>query len=212
MQDLIHSLYSYAEEHSGFDDALLHELERATHLRTLSPRMLSGKIQGAFLQLISLLAKPTYILEIGTFTGYSALCLAKGLTQGGQLITIEFNPEHAAIAKEFFHRSPMEEKIVLHVGDAKTVIPTLDKKWDLVFIDADKEAYGHYFDLVIEQAKPGSLILVDNVLWSGKVVEKMMDRKTKSLHEFNLKIAADTRVDNLLLPLRDGIQIIRKKG
>lgn len=212
MQDLIHSLYSYAGEHSGFDDALLHEVERATHLRTLSPRMLSGKIQGAFLQLISMLIKPACILEIGTFTGYSALCLAKGLADGGQLITLEYNAEHAAIAQEFFDRSPLREKIVLHVGDAKTLIPTLDNEWDLVFIDADKEAYGHYFDLVIEQAKPGSLILVDNVLWSGKVVEEKMDRKTKSLHEFNLKVVADTRVDNLLLPLRDGIQIIRKKG
>jgi caffeoyl-CoA O-methyltransferase len=210
MQDLITSLYNYADRHSGFDDALLNELERATHLRTLAPRMLSGRIQGVFLQLISILTKPRAILEIGTFTGYSALCLARGLEKGGQLITLEVNPEHALIASEFFARSGHAKEIQLCVGDAKAIIPTLPQEWDLVFIDADKEAYGSYYDLVIDRCKPGSLILVDNVLWSGKVVEAKMDTKTRSLHEFNLKVSSDDRVENLLLPLRDGIQIIRK--
>lgn len=210
MQDLIHSLYNYADKHSGFRDELLDRLERATHLRTLAPRMLSGRVQGAFLQLLSMLVRPAAILEIGTFTGYSALCLAKGLKADGQLHTIELNAEHASIAEEFFAQSAYQNSIHLHVGNAREIIPLLQGPWDLVFIDADKESYADYYDLVIDSCRGGCLILVDNVLWSGKVVQKDMDRKTKSLHAFNEKICTDSRVENLLLPLRDGIQIIRK--
>ncbi len=212
MQDLIQSLYEYADKHSGFRDELLDRLERATHLRTLAPRMLSGRIQGVFLQLLSMLVRPSSVLEIGTFTGYSALCLSKGMAAHGELHTIELNAEHAAIAKEFFDQSGCQNTIHLHVGNAREIIPTLQNSWDLVFIDADKESYAEYYDLVIDSCRAGSLILVDNVLWSGKVVRAEMDRKTKSLHTFNEKILADARVENLLLPLRDGIQIIRKNN
>jgi predicted O-methyltransferase YrrM len=212
MQDILSTIYDYADLHSGYRDELLDEVERATHLRTLSPRMLSGRIQGAMLQWISLLSKPNAILEIGTFTGYATLCLVRGLAAGGQLHTIEVNPEHAAIAADFFKKSSRCDQIQMHIGDASALIPQLACAWDLVFIDADKERNGHYFDLVIDHCRPGGLILVDNVLWNGKVTEPVMDRKTKSIDDFNKKIRNDSRVENLLLPLRDGLQIIRKIG
>lgn len=211
MNNLSEAIHDYCENLSLNPDPILRDIDRATHLETLAPRMLSGSLQGAFLTLISKMVNPKVILEIGTFTGYSAICLAHGLAQNGQLITIEYNPEHAFIAERFFNQSSMNDRIRLIKGDAKAIIPTLDVTFDLVFIDADKEGYSAYFDLVIDKCRPGAIILVDNVLWDGKVIEPNPDKKTKIIQEFNKKIAADTRVENMILPLRDGIQLIRKK-
>lgn len=211
MQDLNKAIHEYCEKYSFPADPLLEEIERATHLETLAPRMLSGQLQGAFLTLISKIMSPKTILEIGTFTGYSAICLANGLKPDGKLITIEYNPENALIAQRFFDQSPMKDSIIMHVGDAKIIIPTLENEFDLVFIDADKDGYAQYFDLVMNKCHSGSVILVDNVLWSGKVLDKNPDKKTAIIHEFNQKVADDPRVESIILPLRDGIQIIRKK-
>ena len=211
MQDLNKAIHEYCEKYSFSADPLLEEIERATNLETLAPRMLSGQLQGAFLTLISKIMSPQTILEIGTFTGYSAICLANGLKPGGKLITIEYNPENALIAQRFFDQSHMKDNIIMHIGDAKVIIPTLENEFDLVFIDADKDGYAEYFDLVIDKCHSGSVILVDNVLWSGKVLDKNPDKKTTIIHEFNLKVAADPRIESIILPLRDGIQMIRKK-
>ncbi|MCZ2100374.1 MAG: O-methyltransferase [Chitinophagales bacterium] len=211
MNNLSEAIHDYCEKLSLNPDPILRDIDRATHLETLAPRMLSGSLQGAFLTLISKMVNPKVILEIGTFTGYSAICLAHGLAQNGHLITIEYNPEHAFIAERFFNQSSMNDRIRLIQGDAKAIIPTLDSTFDLVFIDADKEGYSVYFDLVIDKCRPGAVILVDNVLWDGKVIDPNPDKKTKIIQDFNKKIAADTRVESMILPLRDGIQLIRKK-
>jgi len=210
MQDLLSAINLYCEEHSTLPDPILPEIERATNLRTLSPRMLSGHIQGGFLSMISILKQPEFILEIGTFTGYSAICLAKGLSPNGKLITLEYDEENAQIASEFFSKSIWKDKIELLTGDAKKIIPTITILFDLVFIDADKEGYSEYFDLVIDKCKPGAVIIADNVLWSGKVLDKNMDTKTTLIDEFNKKITSDVRVENVILPIRDGINLIRK--
>ena len=211
MQDLLEAIYLYAEDHSKAPDPLLLELERTTHLKTLAPRMLSGHLQGNLLTMLSQIKRPSYILEIGTFTGYSALCLAKGLVPGGKLITIEYDPEHAEIASEAVSVSGFADIITMMVGDAKKIIPQLDGFFDLVFIDADKEGYSQYFDLIIDKCKAGALILADNVLWSGKVLDENKDKKTQHIHDFNLKIMNDSRVENVILPFRDGINMMVKK-
>ena len=210
MQDLLSSLNDYCEAHSTLPDTILMDIERATHLKTLAPRMMSGHLQGSLLTMISHLVAPKYILEIGTFTGYSAICLAKGLQADGALTTIEYDPEVAEIAKGFFDRSTHHAQIQLVIGDAKKIIPDLNETFDLVFIDADKESYIRYFELVIDKCRSGSLILVDNVLWSGKVLDQNPDRKTKIIDAFNKKVSGDPRVENVILPIRDGINIIRK--
>ena len=211
MQDLIEGIYRYAEENSHPPDPLLLEIERITHLKTLSPRMLSGHLQGNFLTALSKLKRPRYILEIGTFTGYSALCLAKGLAPGGKLITIEYDAEHAEIAGTFVAASQYADSITILLGDAKKIIPDLDVIFDLVFIDADKEGYQQYYDLIIDKCSSGALIIADNVLWSGKVLDQDKDKKTQVIHDFNLKVKHDPRVENVILPFRDGINVIIKK-
>lgn len=210
MQDLLSSLNDYCEAHSTLPDTILKQIERATHLKTLAPRMMSGHLQGSLLTMISHLVAPKYILEIGTFTGYSAICLAKGLHPDGKLTTIEYDPEVAEIAKGFFDQSTHHAQIQLLIGDAKMIIPDLKETFDLVFIDADKESYIQYFDLVLDKCRSGALILVDNVLWSGKVLDPNPDRKTKIIDAFNQKVSGDSRVENVILPIRDGINIIRK--
>ncbi len=211
MNNLSEAIHTYCESMSFTPDPVLNDIERATHLETLAPRMLSGSLQGAFLTLMSKMIQPKVILEIGTFTGYSAICLAHGLNDNGKLITIEYNPENADIAQRFFDQSPLKKQISLFTGDAKLIIPTLDETFDLVFIDADKAGYPAYFDLVIDKCSPGAVILVDNVLWDGKVLDTNPDKKTKIIQEFNEKIATDTRIESMILPLRDGMTIIRKK-
>ncbi|MBK9254606.1 MAG: class I SAM-dependent methyltransferase [Saprospiraceae bacterium] len=204
-------IYQYCENHSGPLDDILEQLERETNLKTLAPRMLSGILQGKILKMISQMQNPDMILEIGTFTGYSAICLAAGLKENGKLITIDNTSEYRYISDSYFEKSGFQHKISQIIGNAHEVIPTLDYHWDLVFIDADKEAYGLYFDLVIENLKSGGIILADNILWSEKVVEELKDKKTKAIDDFNKKISTDRRVENVILPIRDGINLIRKK-
>ena len=211
MQDLLTGLYEYAEKHSTAPDPLLFQIERETHLKTLSPRMLSGHLQGNILTVLSKILRPENILEIGTFTGYSAICLAKGLSPTGALTTIEYDKENAEIAANHFNLSPLKDKIILKIGDAKEIIPTLDQVFDLVFIDADKESYSHYYDLVFDKCRSGAIIIADNVLWSGKVLDTDMDKKTQIIDAFNKKIAADDRVFQVIVPVRDGLNLIVKK-
>ncbi len=200
----------YCNEHTTPHSKLLAELERETNLKTLAPQMLSGSYQGQLLTTISKLLSPTHILEIGTFTGYSAICLAAGLTDNGQLTTIEINPELTYISTKYFNNSIYKNQINFIQGDALDIIPKLDKKYDLVFIDAAKLSYNKYYDMIFPLVNKGGVILADNVLWSGKVVLESKDKDANSLNIFNKKIQNDNRVENIILPIRDGITIIRK--
>ena len=208
MEILNEDLQRYAEQHTSPESDLLKEINRDTHAHVLMPRMLSGHLQGRVLSMISHLLKPQRILEIGTYTGYSALCLAEGLSPGGKLITIDINEELEKKVREHF--AQWQDKIEYRIGNALDIIPTLNEIFDLVFIDADKSNYINYFDLVIDKVRPGGFILADNVLWSGKVLNKNPDNDTKSIIAFNQKIQHDSRVENVLLPIRDGIMMIRK--
>lgn len=204
-------LENYVENHTQDEPELLKELDRETHLKVLRPRMLSGHFQGRLLSLISKLKSPRYILEIGTYTGYSAICMAEGLCEDGELHTIDINEELHDLQRRYFDRSGFGDRIIQHTGNALDIIPTFDTRFDLVFIDADKENYQEYFDLVITKMNPGGLILSDNVLWSGKVVEpvKPNDKSTMALLEYNEKLKNDPRVETILLPVRDGLTICR---
>jgi caffeoyl-CoA O-methyltransferase len=204
-------LLEYCEKFSQPESALLQELNRETHLKVNSPRMLSGHLQGRFLSFISQLTRPSRILEIGTYTGYSALCLAEGLAEKGKLITIDPNEETNHFAQKFIDRSPLRDKIQIMSGDAQRIIPELDEVFDLVFIDADKQNYLNYYNLVIEKVRKGGLILADNTLWDGKVIAEKKDTDTVAIHELNTRVAADSRVTVVLLPVRDGISLILKK-
>jgi predicted O-methyltransferase YrrM len=201
----------YIAEYTSGGTSVLAELERHTHANVLMPQMISGKTQGMFLQLFSMALQPQYILEIGTFTGYSAICLARGLQQGGHLFTIDINEELENSAKKFWEKADIADKITMITGDAKEEIPKLDYPFDLVFIDADKKNYAAYYDLVIDKVKSGGFIFADNVLWKGKILSDKKDKDTEALHAFNQKVAADKRVENVILSIRDGINIIRKK-
>lgn len=203
-------LLRYAEEHSTPETDLLKRINRDTSAKVMMPRMLSGHLQGRVLAVISQMLRPQRILEIGTFTGYSAICLAEGLHDSGKLITIDINEELEQRVRTYFNEAGLSEKIEYRIGNAIEIIPTLQETFDLVFIDADKENYSAYFDLVIEKVRPGGIILADNVLWSGKVVQGKQDKDTRAIGEFNKKIHNDKRVENVLLPIRDGIFIIRK--
>lgn len=213
MDFISEEITAYCIKHTDAEDELLKEVARQTHLKTLQPRMLSGHLQGSFLSMLSRLIKPKCILEIGTFTGYSALCLAKGLEPGGKLITLDNNPETSVLAKDFFNRSAYSKQIEFIVGNAAEEIKKLQQKLDLVFIDADKTNYSLYYDLVFDKLNSGSVILADNVLWSGKILdlEKNLDADTLALDAFSKKVAADERVEKIMLPLRDGLTLIRKK-
>ncbi len=206
-------LETYCEEHTTSESELLYQLNRETHLKTLRPRMLAGKLQGRFLSLLSSLIQPKYLLEIGTYTGYSTLCLAEGLSKNGELHTIEKNEELEKIIRKYIHLSPYKEQIHLHIGNALHIIPTLNYSWDLVFLDADKKENLTFYELLIERIRPGGILIVDNVLWSGKVIGEVSekDSDTLSIKAFNKIIHHDDRVTNLMLPLRDGLLIIQKK-
>jgi predicted O-methyltransferase YrrM len=205
-------LEQYAGIHTSQESELLARINRETHLEVLQPRMLSGHLQGRLLSLLSSLLKPKRILEIGTYTGYSALCLAEGLPDDGTLITIDVNEELQARVQGYFNDSNYKGQIDYRIGDAMELIPTLPDMWDLVFIDADKKNYLNYYDLVIEHMNPGGIILADNILWSGKVIDPAVtDRETDMLRRYNEVIHADDRVENILLPIRDGIMVARKK-
>lgn len=206
------AIEQYAQEHTSPEMEILSELSRETYAKVLRPRMLSGHLQGTFLQMISKIIQPKRILEIGTYTGYSAICLAQGLQKDGLLHTIEINDELESMIRHYIQKAQLTNKIVLHIGNAFNIIPTINETWDLVFIDADKENYLNYYNLVFEKVKPGGIIIADNVLWSGKVLDKNEnDSETTAIRHFNQYIHEDARVEHLLLPVRDGLMIIRKK-
>lgn len=210
MDFISNQLFSYCESFTKPESELLKELNRQTHIKAGQPRMLSGHLQGRFLSLLSKLCKPNYILEIGTYTGYSALCLAEGLAENGKLITIDPNEETNLFARSFIERSADNNKIELIKGNAQEILPTLTHKWDLVFIDADKRNYQLYFDLIIDHVNSGGLIIADNVLWSGKILQEEKDKDTLAIHQFNKKVSTDPRVESTLLPVRDGLMLLRK--
>jgi predicted O-methyltransferase YrrM len=203
----------YAVDHTQPEPELLARLARETHQKVLQPRMLSGHYQGRLLSMISKIARPQTILELGTYTGYSALCLAEGLQKDGVLHTIDINEELKDFQKKYFDLSIFKDQIHQHLGNALNIIPNLDMKFDLVFIDADKPNYPDYFDLIINKLNPGGIILTDNVLWSGKVVEKIQedDESTRALVKYNTLVAADSRLETIMLPIRDGLSISRLK-
>ena len=211
MDFLPESIENYSLQHTDWEVEYLQELQRQTHLKVLMPRMLSGHLQGRFLAMFSKLLQPKNVLEIGTYTGYSALCMAEGLHPEGQLLTIDVNEELESFNKSFFEKAKTQDKIKMIVGNALEIIPKLSNTWDLVFIDADKVNYQKYYDLVLPQVRKGGWIIADNVLWSGKVVdEKAQDKDTQAIRAFNDFVQNDTRVSNLLLPLRDGLLIMQK--
>lgn len=205
-------LNDYILANTSPEDDLLRELTRATHLYVVQPRMLSGHMQGKILETFSRMIRPHRILEIGTFTGYSALCLARGLADGGVLHTIELNDELIELARSFIERSALCGRIVQHQGDALELIPQFDETFDLVFIDGDKREYTAYYQAVFDKVASGGYILADNVLWDGKVVEPVHsgDKHTLGVLAFNEFVTADQRVENVLLPFRDGMMLVRK--
>lgn len=207
------ALDEYAVNHTQAEPELLSRLSRETHQKVLQPRMLSGHYQGRLLSVLSKIIKPKTILEVGTYTGYSALCLAEGLQQDGELHTIDINEELVDLQKKYFELSEFKDQIQAHLGNALTIIPQLNLKFDLVFIDADKPNYPEYFDLIINKINSGGILLTDNVLWSGKVIEEIKedDESTKALVTYNKMIAEDARLETILLPIRDGLSITRVK-
>ena len=205
-------LEEYITGHSQGETELLARLNRETNMKVLMPRMLSGHLQGQVLKMFSSMIKPKHILEIGTFTGYSAICLAEGLTAGGKLITIDINAELEPLVKKYLTEANLTSTVDCRIGNAVKIIPQLAEKFDLVFIDADKENYSTYYDLIFSKMNVGGFIIADNVLWSGKVLmdEEKMDKDTRAIHLFNKKVHADKRVHHVLFPVRDGLMVARK--
>ena len=203
---------AYSVAHTTSETEVLSDLNRQTNIQILQPRMLSGHLQGRVLSMLSHMIQPTNILEIGTYTGYSAICLAEGLKENGKVVTIDRNPELEDFTLSYFEKANVSNKIDFRIGNAIDIIPTLKETFDLVFIDADKTNYSNYFDLVIDKLPKGAYIITDNVLWSGKVVQKVEegDMETKAIVEYNEKIHNDPRVENILFPIRDGLMIARK--
>lgn len=208
-EDILH----YIETHIDPQDDILVRLERETALNVINPRMLSGHLQGQILTMLARMIKPRSILEIGTFTGYSAICLARGLQSGGKLVTIEVNDELKGIAQKYFTLAGLDQVIDQRIGSALEVLQGLKGPFDLVFIDGDKREYGDYYELTVPLVNPGGWILADNTLWDGKVVSESADAdtQTRGIMEFNARVAADQQVEKVILPLRDGLTIIRKK-
>lgn len=206
-------LFTYCEDHTSEEDAILRHIDRETHAKVLMPRMLSGKLQGKTLEIFSKMLSPLLILEIGTYTGYSAICLAKGLAPEGKLITLDINGELEEMVRGFFDKSGLAHMIDYRIGDALDTIPGLRGDFDLVFIDADKTNYINYYHLIVDRIKPGGIILADNVLWSGSVLVRegeKVQKDTQAIRDFNQLVQNDPRVENVLLPIRDGIMMIRK--
>jgi predicted O-methyltransferase YrrM len=214
MEFLPPDIEQYAEDHTLDESALLKKLTRETHAKVLMPRMLSGKLQGRMLAAISHMIRPDRILEIGTFTGYSALCMAEGLAENGKLITLDINEELETMVRQYIRDAGLENTIDYRIGNALVLIPEISEQFDLVFIDADKINYLNYYQLVFEKVRKGGFIIADNVLWSGKILlkeGKKADKDTQALLDFNAFVHQDDRVENVLLPLRDGLMILRKK-
>jgi len=211
MDFLPEEITAYCQSFTSAEDEVLYNLNRQTQLKILRPRMLSGHLQGQFLKMLSCMIQPENILEVGTYTGYSALCMAHGLKENGTLHTIEINPELESFVKTHFSKSVFDKKIILHIGDALEIIPALDISFEMAFIDADKENYIHYFELIFEKLKTGGYVIADNVLWSGKVLDKHTnDKEAIALQNFNKHIKERKDIEHLLLPFRDGLMIIRK--
>ncbi len=212
MDFLPEEIEQFVEAHTRPETEVLKQLNRETYVKVLMPRMLSGHLQGQVLRMLSLMIKPKNILEVGTFTGYSGICLSEGLQEGGKLITIDVNAELEEMVRNYFKLAGAENKIDYRIGNAMHIIPELNEKFDLVFIDADKENYSNYFDLVFDKVNTGGYIIADNVLWSGKVIapKDKMDKDTKAIVSYSEKVHADNRVENVLFPVRDGLLVARK--
>lgn len=213
MEFIPEDIQKYVEAHTGPESELLTDLNRETHAKVMMPRMLSGHLQGRALSMISHMLRPSRVLEIGTYTGYSALCMAEGLAEGGTIITLDKNEELEEMVQAYFEKAGYADAIELRLGNALDLIPEIGGPFDLVFIDADKANYYNYFKLVFEKVRPGGFIIADNVLWSGKVVqtEKKIDKDTQAILDFNRLTHEDDRVENVLLPIRDGLMVLRKK-
>ncbi|GEO23008.1 O-methyltransferase [Cyclobacterium qasimii] len=206
-------LLNYCAQNSGSEDELLQLIRRQTNLKVLKPRMLSGHLQGKILEILVKMSGAQNILEIGTYTGYASIFLARGLPATGKLTTIDINEELEEMVQGFFNQSGLEDKIDYRIGDALEIIPTLSWPFDFIFIDADKRNYVNYYNLIVDKIKPGGLILADNILWSGKVLSKnrkKVDKDTATILAFNEQVNADPRVENVILPIRDGIMLVRK--
>ena len=210
MEIVNEALQNYSEQHTTLESDLLKTINRETYAKVLMPRMLSGHLQGRLLAMISNMVKPKSVLEIGTYTGYSAICLCEGIPKGGKLVTLDINEELESQVRRNFEDARLTEVIDYRIGNALQIIPQLTTTFDLVFIDADKENYSKYFDLIFDKVNLGGFILADNVLWSGKVLDEKKDKDTRAIVEFNDRIQGDPRVENVLLPVRDGIMMIRK--
>lgn len=204
-------LQQYCDNHTETEPEHLQKLNRETQLKVLMPRMISGHFQGRVLSMFSKMIKPKYILEIGTYTGYSAISLAEGLIEGGKLITVDINDELEDLVRTALKDAQMEDKIELRYGNAMNMVSEIKHPWDIVFIDADKINYSAYYDMVFDSVRPGGYIIADNVLWSGKILNEKLDKDTNALMEFNKKLAQDSRVEGVLFPVRDGLFIVRKK-
>ncbi len=211
MEFIAPEIEAYAKNHTSPEADYLKELNRETYQKVLIPRMLSGHLQGRVLSMLSKLQRPKAILEIGTYTGYSALCLAEGFDTTGELHTIDINEELEPLSRKYFDKSPYGHLISQHIGNALEIVPSLKKKWDIVFIDADKSNYINYYNLVIEKMNPGGIIICDNVLWSGKVLlrDEQLDEDTLALKQLNKLILNDKRVESIMFPIRDGINVVR---
>jgi predicted O-methyltransferase YrrM len=201
----------YIERHTSAETEMLSDLNRQTHADILMPQMLSGKVQGQVLQFLSQMLRPQRVLEIGTYTGYSAICLAAGLPENGKLYTLDINEELEEMVRGYFERAGLNDKIEYIIGDATKIIPALNETFDLVFIDADKINYSVYYDLVFDKVRSGGYILADNVLWSGKVLDAKKDKDTQAIDDFNQMVHNDPRVEHVILSVRDGVMMIRKK-
>jgi len=210
IRDRIDHTAEYAASLSGPLPDYLAEIERQTHLKTLAPQMLSGHLQGRLLSMLSRIQRPERILEIGTFTGYATLCLAEGLSAGGTIDTIEGNAENAHLARRHFALSPYNDRISLHTGQAREVLPSLRSPYDIIFLDGDKRGYPGYFPVLMQLLAPGGLLIADNVLWDGKLGTSAPDRTVESIHEYNKLIADDERLSTVVLPIRDGLSVARR--
>lgn len=203
-------IQQYAEGHTSPEPAVLKELNQQTHENFELPQMLSGHLQGRFLSMVSRMVRPEHVLDIGTYTGYSAICFAEGLQEGGLVHTIDINEDLKEMAEAYFEKAGVKEKVKFYAGNAREIIPTLGVAFDLVFIDADKSYYPDYFDMVIDKVNSGGWIIADNVLWSGRVLDEDKEMRTQRLDEYNKKVLKDDRVRNILVPIRDGLNIAQK--
>ena len=214
MEIIDERIQAYCDVNTSVESEVLRQLNRDTHANVLQPRMLSGHFQGRLLSMISKMIQPNKILEIGTYTGYSAICLAEGLAEGGKLITIDVNAEREEMVNAYILKAGMQGRIQHIIGDAWNIVKTLPHTYDLIFIDADKPNYMRYYEMAMEKLIPGGYILLDNILWSGKVVDEKelaKDKDTQLLHALNIRVQEDERVENILLPIRDGLMLVRKK-